>query len=333
MRRHRVGIREKTKMNKSYRTLWNESTRSWVAAAETTKTRGKRSGSAVRAQVATSVLALMAMAGAHAEIGIDGGEIGDLCSRPNASANWTCQVPNAAGGFSTVSGVPSASNGKGPDYAVLNNWLATRLGSNAIALGSQATQAGGDNAIAIGNGAQAVGTSSISIGTGNIVSGNRSGAIGDPSIINGTDSYSVGNNNTIGSTTANAFALGNNIYLGADAKGVDTASVSGAVALGSNASVTQPGGVALGQGSVASTPANVSGYDPSTGSISSDTSPTWRSTLAAVSVGGPGNTRQITNVAAGQSETDAVNVAQLQAVSNQVASGAVHYFSVNDASR
>ncbi|HCL78411.1 MAG TPA: hypothetical protein DIC53_00415, partial [Synergistaceae bacterium] len=104
------------------------------------------------------------------------------------------------------------------------------IGANNVATGLNSLAVGVDNTV--------TGTSSIAIGTGNVVTGARSGAIGDPSIINGTDSYSVGNNNTIGSTTNNAFALGNNVYLGATSTGVDTTSVSGAVALGNASGVT-----------------------------------------------------------------------------------------------
>ena len=73
-------------------------------------------------------------------------------------------------------------------------------------------------------------------------------------------------------------------------------------------------GVALGAWSVADTAAGVSGYDPSTQAASTDTSAAWKSTLGAVSVGDKteGYTRQITGVAAGTEDTDAVNVAQLK---------------------
>ena len=72
--------------------------------------------------------------------------------------------------------------------------------------------------------------------------------------------------------------------------------------------------MALGSWSVADTAAGVSGYDPSTQAASTDTSAAWKSTLGAVSVGDKteGYTRQITNVAAGTADTDAVNVAQLK---------------------
>ena len=55
----------------------------------------------------------------------------------------------------------------------------------------------------------------------------------------------------------------------------------------------------------------------------------WQSGSGAVSVGKAGATRQITNVAAGTEDTDAVNVAQLKALNTKVDQGAIHYFSVN----
>ena len=87
-----------------------------------------------------------------------------------------------------------------------------------------------------------------------------------------------------------------------------------AVMIGHNADVQKNGGVALGAGSVASREAGVAGYDPATKKASGDTSATWKATDAAVSVGKSDGTmtRQITGVAAGTKETDAVNVAQLQ---------------------
>ena len=85
---------------------------------------------------------------------------------------------------------------------------------------------------------------------------------------------------------------------------------------GRNANVTVSGGVALGARSVAAVDAGVAGYDPSTKAASTDTSSTWQATEAAVSVGDATKhvTRQITGVAAGSEDTDAVNVAQLKKV-------------------
>ena len=122
-----------------------------------------------------------------------------------------------------------------------------------------------------------------------------------------------------------ASAAGNfGTALGADA----TATSDKSTALGYKAKVTEDDGVALGSNSVANTAAGVTGYDVSvadnranrytdlTGSVAT-------STLGAVSVGQSTSvgteTRQITNLAAGKKDTDAVNVAQLRNVNLKIA--------------
>ena len=131
----------------------------------------------------------------------------------------------------------------------------------------------------------------------------------------------IGSNNTIQDTNK-AIVLGdkrtlnsadNSVILGSSASGTTT-NVKKAVAIGAESNVTVEGGVALGADSIASTAAGIAGYDLSTGTASTDTSATWKATAAAVSVGNAANnvTRQITGVAAGAADTDAVNVAQLK---------------------
>ena len=92
------------------------------------------------------------------------------------------------------------------------------------------------------------------------------------------------------------------------------------VRVGYNAQATVDDGVALGSGSVASTKAGVFGYDPLTGIASTSDDKKWKSTWAAASIGDGNHTRQLTNVAAGFNDTDAVNVAQLKAVASKVGS-------------
>ena len=133
----------------------------------------------------------------------------------------------------------------------------------------------------------------------------------------------IGSENEI-ENTDDALVLGNkrklagangSVILGSG-NSVITTSVENAVSIGHNANVQKAGGVALGSGSVASVDKGVAGYDPSTKATSTDTSSTWKATEAAVSVGdaSKGITRQITGVAAGAADTDAVNVAQLKKV-------------------
>ena len=103
-----------------------------------------------------------------------------------------------------------------------------------------------------------------------------------------------------------------------------------AVAIGVSSSAAVKDGVAIGAFSKADTAAGVSGYDPSTKAASTDTSAAWRSTVSAASVGDKtkGYTRQITNVAAGTQDTDAVNVAQLKALENKTAAEAAKHTTV-----
>ena len=106
--------------------------------------------------------------------------------------------------------------------------------------------------------------------------------------------------------------------------------VSDVVAVGHNAYVEKEGGIALGSGSIASIDKGVFGYDPFTGKASTETSAIWKATQAAFSVGSTGDknnliTRQITGVAAGSEDTDAVNVAQLKALDNKVTANSTAY--------
>ena len=99
-----------------------------------------------------------------------------------------------------------------------------------------------------------------------------------------------------------------------------TTTVNDAVAIGHNTEVSAEGGVALGSKSKATVAAGAAGYDISTKAASTDTNSTWKATASAVSVGDVANdvTRQITSVAAGTNDTDAVNVAQLKKVETKI---------------
>lgn len=131
----------------------------------------------------------------------------------------------------------------------------------------------------------------------------------------------VGDNRTV--TGAN-----NTVIIGSSDNGTTTA-VHDAVALGHNTDVSTEGGVALGSGSKATVAAGAVGYDILTNAPSTDTSATWKSTASAVSVGDVANgvTRQITSVAAGTNDTDAVNVAQLKRLHDMISVNA--YNTVN----
>ena len=137
----------------------------------------------------------------------------------------------------------------------------------------------------------------------------------------------IGSKNTV-SDANNTLVLGDNravtsanntVILGSSDNGTTT-TVNDAVAVGHNTEVSVVGGTAIGSGSKATVAAGAVGYDVLTNAPSTETSSTWVSTASAVSVGDAGNnvTRQITSVAAGTNDTDAVNVAQLKQLRNNI---------------
>ena len=146
----------------------------------------------------------------------------------------------------------------------------------------------------------------------------------------------IGSKNTV-SDAKNTIIVGDNrtvtganhaVIIGSSDNGTTTA-VHDAVAIGHNTDVSTEGGVALGNGSKATVAAGAVGYDILTNAPSTDTSATWKSTASAVSVGDVANgvTRQITSVAAGTNDTDAVNVAQLKRLHDMISVNA--YNTVN----
>jgi|GEM_PF-3475523 outer membrane protein len=188
------------------------------------------------------------------------------------------------------------------------------IGSVAIGIQAEVGQNAKD-AIAIGTGSQANGKNTIAIGVGNIVNGENSGAIGDPSMVEADGSYSVGNSNTVSLGANGSFILGNNVTIEKDAKQ--------ALALGEKTKVSVASGVALGSDSVANRITNLQGYIPDGATADQEKAikATSKGSLGVVSVGetsADGKTvkasRQITGVAAGTQDSDAVNVAQLKAV-------------------
>ncbi len=151
--------------------------------------------------------------------------------------------------------------------------------------------------------------------TYNIVTGNRN------TVVDSSHNLIMGDNHELENVNGN-------IIIGSlQTKAKTTA--SNVTILGNDANVSVDGGVALGTGSVASTAAGVFGYDPATGEASATDNATWKSGNGAVSVGAKDKTRQITNLAAGKENTDAVNVAQLKALNTKVDNlPSIHYFSV-----
>ena len=137
--------------------------------------------------------------------------------------------------------------------------------------------------------------------------------------IGSKNTVSDANNTVIIGDNRKVTGANNSVIIGSsDAE--TTTTVNDAVAIGHNTEVSAEGGVALGSKSKATVAAGAAGYDISTKAASTDTSSTWKATASAVSVGDVANdvTRQITSVAAGTNDTDAVNVAQLKKVETKI---------------
>ncbi len=218
-----------------------------------------------------------------------------------------------------------------------------------IAIGSLTGQNVKDDGVNMGGSNTAIGTSAgnnvtgrgnqaIGKGTGNTVTGNDNFATGfnAGSTVNGSWNIAqgissgmnvTGNNNfAYGSTAGSNVTGGDNIAMGQGAG--SNISTSGTVAIGLHANASQNSGVALGSGSSATTAGGVALGQSSvasrtgmSGTKEKFSNTAVASTQGAVSVGAAGAERQITNVAGGTQATDAVNVRQLQSVSDS----SVHY--------
>ena len=177
----------------------------------------------------------------------------------------------------------------------------------------------GGSTLAIGGGNKADYTQLTSItGVNNTVTGTA----GNVAKLN----YVTGYNNTI-TNASNNIVMGNDHTITADntiaiggLSSGETRSVANTTTIGYDAKASVEGGVALGYKSNATVDKGAAGYDISTKAASTDTSSTWKATASAVSVGDVANdvTRQITSVAAGTNDTDAVNVAQLKKVETKI---------------
>ena len=177
----------------------------------------------------------------------------------------------------------------------------------------------GGSTLAIGGGNKADYTQLTSMtGVNNTVTGTA----GNVAKLN----YVTGYNNTI-TNASNNIVMGNDHTINADntiaiggLSSGETRSVANTTTIGYDAKASVEGGVALGYKSNATVDKGAAGYDISTKAASTDTSSTWKATASAVSVGDVANdvTRQITSVAAGTNDTDAVNVAQLKKVETKI---------------
>ena len=182
--------------------------------------------------------------------------------------------------------------------------------NNTIAIGVK-TEATGNNGTAVGGYAKAIGTSSAAFGTQAVANGLGATAFG-PGASAGDGGTAADGSTAVG-RKATVTAEG-----GTGLGWATTVSAKDGTAIGHSATASIAGGVAIGSDSVTTAAAGVQGYNPAdsrTNKYSDQAGAIGTSTLAAVSVGnGLTATRQITGLAAGTADTDAVNVAQLKNV-------------------
>ena len=196
------------------------------------------------------------------------------------------------------------------NQAIAFGKIANASGSGAFALG-QATNATSHGSIALGNGAQSTGSGSTALGRTAKAANDGTVAVGFSAEATGDGAIAIG-----GDGKGAAFDNTNTTFDGLGEK--TTATAKNAVAIGHQATANIEGGVALGSESKTTVAAGVQGYNPAsdrTDKYSTQAGAVGTSTLAAVSIGeGVTKTRQLTGLAAGTEDTDAVNVAQLKNV-------------------
>ena len=262
--------------------------------------------------------------------------LGILSTANATSATAVGMETTAKGENSLAVGHKSSASGRN-GVAVGTNGTTAELGGvavgqaaksnkfNSVAMGMNVT-ADGDNSVALGGNASANSDGTIAIGsygsTPTKATGNRALAIGSATTANGLESIAIGSR--VNSTSQYSIAIGTRA----------NASAVKSVAIGPDSIATVDGGVALGRDSVANVIGGVTnkGYNPNTNRTdvySGLNGNVLTSTAGAVSIGnGSTVTRQLTGLAAGIRDTDAVNVAQLKSV-NLAFSGNVNTGNVN----
>ena len=235
----------------------------------------------------------------------------------------------AIGTFTTskgANGVAVGTNGTTAELGgVAVGQAAKSTAENSVAVGMNVTAAG-TKSVALGGSATANDEGTIAIGsygtTATKASGNRALAIGTATTAQGLESIALGSR--VSSTSQHSIAIGTG----------SNASAIRSISIGADSRASVEGGVALGRDSVADVAGGVNnkGYNPNTNrtdNYSGLTGNVLTSTTGAVSIGnGTTVTRQLTGLAAGIRDTDAVNVAQLKSV-NLAFSGNVNTGNVN----
>ena len=264
--------------------------------------------------IGTKVIAGTGKTIAIGSVASDAGKYLQTIARGNDTVNpATGQVNNvfalAIGNGAQADGKAKSASGMiaiGQEVKADNN--------NTIAIGVK-TEATGNNGTAVGGYSKAIGVSSAAFGTQALANGLGATAFG-PGASAGTGdndgeaegAVAIGRKATVAKAASGGTAIG----------WASEATKADATAIGHSANANIAGGVALGSESKTTVAAGVQGYNPATGrtnKYSDQAGAVGTSTLAAVSIGEDSTkTRQLTGLAAGTADTDAVNVAQLKNV-------------------
>ena len=264
--------------------------------------------------IGTKVIAGTGKTIAIGSVASDAGKYLQTIARGNDTVNpATGQVNNvfalAIGNGAQADGKAKSASGMiaiGQEVKADNN--------NTIAIGVK-TEATGNNGTAVGGYSKAIGVSSAAFGTQALANGLGATAFG-PGASAGTGdndgeaegAVAIGRKATVAKAASGGTAIG----------WASEATKADATAIGHSANANIAGGVALGSESKTTVAAGVQGYNPAsdrTNKYSDQAGAVGTSTLAAVSIGEDSTkTRQLTGLAAGTADTDAVNVAQLKNV-------------------
>ena len=347
-------------MNRNYKVIWNASLNCFTAVSEYAKARGKSSKSSVSSNATintTSTLSstrIFRITTIWLGLVTAGFSMQAIAVPCDASTEIKCGINATTGGLHGIA--------IGKNATVLGSQgIAIGGGSSG-----QNTSASGEQSIAIGANTVSKGASSIAIGgddldtasktnidgtlsTGAFNSGGVNAAFNDYAgrdLLNTSDNYGgyteAGGAASIamGAKSRSAGNLATAIGIHSSAAGTassvfgvgSSAAAKGSLALGAGAQSIIDDGVALGSRSVANVAGGALGFAPTSASVidKAAITATNSTSLGAVSLGNAkdGN-RQIVNLAAGTTDSDAVNVAQLRGLSNTVVANKTKYYSVN----
>ena len=298
-------------MNKVFKVIWSEARNAYVVVSEMAKSYGTKSCSTKKLLamlIATGVMTCASVAPAMAANLAPNDTKIEVGKDASASGQGSVAIGNNA----QASGLVGIAIGRD----------AVASGTDSIAIGSS-TKAGQTYSVAVGNDIGFTAYAGTAVGQQAYASGDNATAIGTMTNVDAKynashdDWRKAGAQSTAIGAYAGSWGLASTAVGGfskaegklATAIGYHSqANVDYGTALGDYSEVTAGWGVAIGASSVADRESGVIGAFAPEGADSL----TWRANGGAVSVGSATLTRQITNVAAGTADTDAVNVGQLK---------------------